>query len=355
MPSTWTRDFIFTLVFYHLIMIEIDGSFGEGGGQILRTSLTLSALTNKPFLIYNIRANRPKPGLQRQHLTAVKVVKTLTNAETKGDELNSTKLEFKPRGIVESGDFFFDISTAGSITLIIQTILPLMLNRKIKIRIRGGTDVPKSPSIDYIRFTFLDILRRISITAKVELLRRGHYPEGGGEVVISDVKGDPHEFNLTDPGKLLKIEGISHVSNLPDHIAKRQADSAKKILQKLGVPVNISLDIRTHERSKGTGIFLNAISEKSCLGSDSLGEIGKRAEVVGEEAANQLLEDLETKASVDRHMSDMLMLYAGLFKGEYTGAQLTLHAKTNLEVIKKFLNFRNVELKGEKPFFLKIK
>lgn len=132
-------------------MIEIDGSFGEGGGQILRTSLTLSSLTKKPFRIYNIRANRPKPGLQRQHLTAVNAVKILTNATVKGDYVGSTELIFSPGDIQEKGDFVFDIGTAGSTTLILQTILPLLLNRKLTVTIKGGTDVPKSPSIDYIR------------------------------------------------------------------------------------------------------------------------------------------------------------------------------------------------------------
>ncbi len=335
-------------------MIEIDGSFGEGGGQILRTSLTLSALTNKPFVIYNIRANRPKPGLQRQHLTAVRVVKELTNAITRGDVLNSTRLEFKPQGLVENGDFTFDVGTAGSVTLIVQTILPLMINRKIRIKLKGGTDVPKSPSIDYIRYTFLEILNKIGINANIRLIKRGHYPEGGGEIEVSDVRGDPREFSLTEFGKLIEIVGISHVSNLPEHIAIRQAESAKKVLEKLGVNIKIENDIRANESSRGTGIFLDARGEKSFMGSDSLGERGKRAEIVGEEAAKQLIEDLNTKAAVDRHMSDMLMLYAGLYGGEYTGSQLTLHARTNIEIIKRFLELKNVELRGEHPFYLKI-
>lgn len=337
-------------------MIEIDGAFGEGGGQILRTSLTLSALTKKPFRIYNIRANRPKPGLQRQHLTAVNAVKILTNASVKGDKVGSQELIFEPREIVEKGSFVFDVGTAGSITLILQTILPLLLNRDIKITLKGGTDVPKSPSIDYVRLTFLPLLDKIGVKTKVELIRRGHYPEGGGEVRVYEVRGDISSFQITDQGKLLMIKGIAHVSSLPQHIAEREAKSAKDFLSKrFNEPIQIDLDIREKELSKGTGISLTAIFENTFLGSDALGEIGKRAETVGEEAAKSLYEDIITKATADRYMGDMLMLYASLAgQGEYIGAELTSHAKTNAEIISKFLNVK-IQVKGNKPFHFTVK
>jgi RNA 3'-terminal phosphate cyclase (ATP) len=332
-------------------MIEIDGSFGEGGGQILRTSLTLSALTKKEFRIYNIRAKRKNPGLQRQHLTAVVAVKTLTNAEVKGDKVGSTELIFKPNDIVEKGEFTFDVGTAGSVTLILQTILPLMLNRDIMVKIKGGTDVPKAPTIDYIRLVFLPILEKIGIKADLELIRRGHYPEGGGEIVIKNVRGSPHSFSLINFGKLVEIVGISHVSSLPSHIAERQKNSAISLLN-LGVKVDIQLDIREKELSKGSGITLAAIGSESIIGADSLGERGKRAEIVGEEASKKLLEELRSNAATDSHMGDMLMLYAALYKGEYTSSRLTEHAKTNAEVIKKFLGI-DAEIKGSSPFTFK--
>ncbi|BAB65566.1 RNA 3'-terminal phosphate cyclase [Sulfurisphaera tokodaii] len=336
-------------------MIEIDGSFGEGGGQILRTSLTLSALTKKPFRIYKIRANRPKPGLQRQHLTAVEAVKKLTNAKVKGDFVGSTELVFEPEDIVEKGDFEFDVGTAGSVTLILQTILPLLINRNIKVTIKGGTDVPKSPSIDYIRLTFLSLLEKIGIRVNLILIRRGHYPEGGGEIKITEVKGNPSSFSLMERGELLMIKGISHVSSLPSHIAERQAKSAKEfLLSKIKIPVEIEIDVRENERSKGSGIALTAIFEKTFLGSDSLGEKGKRAEIVGEEAAKSIYEEIISNATVDRHMSDMLMLYASLYYGEYIGSELTSHARTNSEIIKKFLNV-NIQISGEKPFIFRAK
>ncbi|MEM3352626.1 MAG: RNA 3'-terminal phosphate cyclase [Saccharolobus sp.] len=333
-------------------MIEIDGSFGEGGGQILRTSLTLSVITGKPFRIYNIRANRPNPGLQRQHLWAIKVMKKISNAETKGDELGSKELIFIPHEISKGINIDVEIGSAGSITLILQTIIPAIMDKSVKVKIRGGTDVPFSPTIDYIRLVYLEILKKIGIDAKLRLISRGHYPEGGGEVILDDVSGKPHSFSLINLGKLERIEGISHVSSLPKDIAYRQANSAKNVLSKLGVPVKIEIDVRQGEISKGSGIALVAIGENSIIGSDALGKRGKRAEVVGEESANMLIEDIRSGAAVDRHMSDMLMLYAALYNGEFTGAQLTSHASTNLMIIKKFLNV-NIEIEGNNPFRFK--
>ncbi|AAY79951.1 RNA 3'-terminal phosphate cyclase [Sulfolobus acidocaldarius] len=334
-------------------MIEIDGSFGEGGGQILRTSLTLSSLTKKPFRIYNIRANRPKPGLQRQHLTAVNAVKILTNATVKGDYVGSTELIFSPGDIQEKGDFVFDIGTAGSTTLILQTILPLLLNRKLTVTIKGGTDVPKSPSIDYIRLVFSKVLERIGISFNVELIKRGHYPEGGGEIRISNVRGEPQRFSITEFGQLEGFVGISHVSSLPVHIADRQKSSAEKILRRLKDKIDIRLDVREGEISKGSGICLSAIGKYGIIGADALGERGKRAETVGEEAALKLLEELKTNAAFDSHMGDMLMLYASLYQGEYTASKLTLHSITNEKVIRKFIDIKG-EIKGSSPFLFRV-
>ncbi|QGA53582.1 RNA 3'-terminal phosphate cyclase [Sulfolobus sp. E5-1-F] len=335
-------------------MIEIDGSFGEGGGQILRTSLTLSVITGKPFRIFNIRANRPNPGLQRQHLWAVRAMKMISNAETKGDEVGSKELIFIPHEVKGNTNMDINIGTAGSVTLIIQTVIPAIINKNVKVRLKGGTDVPKSPSIDYIRLIYLEILRKIGIEAKVSLIKRGHYPEGGGEVVIEYVNGNPSAFSLPELGKLTMIKGISHVSSLPAHIAERQMNSAKTILSKLGVPIEIETDVRQNEISKGSGITLAAIGEKSIIGADSLGERGKRAETVGEEAARILIDNLNTKAAVDVHMSDMLMIFASLYGGEYVGAELTSHAYTNMEIIKKFLDVK-IEISGKRPFRFKAK
>uniref|UniRef100_A0A2U9IKS8 RNA 3'-terminal phosphate cyclase n=1 Tax=Acidianus sulfidivorans JP7 TaxID=619593 RepID=A0A2U9IKS8_9CREN len=330
-------------------MIEIDGSFGEGGGEILRTSLTLSAITKKPFRIYNIRSNRKNPGLQMQHLTAVRLIKKLCNAETKGDFLGSKELIFVPREIQENLEITENVTTAGSTTLIAVAAIPIIINRNIKIRLIGGTDVPKSPTIDYLRMVYLGILNKIGITGKISLIKRGHYPKGGGIIELYDFKGQGERFVLDKIGKIEIIKGISHVSSLPSHIAERQAKSAKEILssQFRDVKIDIDIDIRQGE-SEGSGITLAAYGE-SIIGSDSLGEKGKRAEKVGEEAAKLLIEDIQKGAGVDRHMSDMLMLYACLYGGKFTGAAYTSHASTNAEIIKKFLNV-DIEIKGSSPF-----
>lgn len=329
-------------------MIEIDGSFGEGGGEILRTALTLSAITKKPFKIYNIRARRENPGLQRQHLTAVRVIGQLCDAEIKGDYLGSKELIFVPREIRENIEITADVTTAGSVTLIAVSAIPIIINRRIKIRLTGGTDVPKSPSIDYIRLVYMEILKKIGIEGQVSLIRRGHYPKGGGIIELYDFRGNGSEFVIDSLGKVEEIKGIAHVSSLPSHIAEREAKAAKDVLEKeFNVRIDIKLDVRQGE-SEGTGITLAGYG-RSVMGSDSLGERGKRAEKVGEEAAVKLLSDIRTGAGVDRYMSDMLMIYAALYGGKFTGAEYTMHAKTNAEIIKKFLDVK-IEIKEGKPF-----
>lgn len=329
-------------------MIEIDGSFGEGGGEILRTSLTLSALTGKPFRIYNIRAKRENPGLQMQHLTAVRVVKQLCNADVKGDYLGSKELIFVPRAIQENSEITANVTTAGSVTLIAVAAIPVIINRKVKLKLIGGTDVPKSPSIDYLRLVYMEILKKIGIEGKISLIKRGHYPKGGGMIELSDFKGKGQEFVIDHIGEIKEIKGIAHVSSLPSHIAEREAKAAKDVLEKsIATKINIELDIRQGE-SEGTGITLAAYGD-SVMGADALGERGKRAEKVGEEAAINLLNDIKTGAGVDRHMSDMLMIYAALYGGKFTGAEYTMHARTNAEIIKKFLNVK-IEIKEGKPF-----
>jgi RNA 3'-terminal phosphate cyclase (ATP) len=332
-------------------VIEIDGSFGEGGGQILRTSLTLSVLTGRPFKMRNIRAKRKNPGLQHQHLSAVRVMKLLAKAKVRGDFLGSTELEFVP-GEVQEGNYSLDVGTAGSVVLIAMTALPVILNRNVRLTLRGGTDVPLSPPVDYMRLVYLPILEKMGMRAELRVSRRGHYPQGGGEIVLENVRGNPTPLSLTEMGEATKFVGVSHVSSLPGDIARRQADSARRHLEKFGKPVHIELEI-DEVGSKGSGIVVVAVGD-SLMGGSALGERGVMAEIVGERAAEQLLQDMSSGGALDRHMSDMLMVLCALNNLRYTGAQLTEHAKTNLEVIRKFLNV-NITLRGERPFFLECK
>ena len=348
-------------------MIVIDGSFGEGGGQILRTSVALSAILGKPVKIVNIRAKRPQPGLKRQHMTAISAAATLCSAEVEGLKLGSTTVTFKP-GAIRSGIFKFDIGTAGSISLVLQTLLPIMAYAPgpTEVRITGGTDVPWSPPIDYVRSVITYHLKLLGYEVNVELIRRGHYPRGGGEVRVR-VSKPPRaltSLNLVKRGDVKFIKGRSHCVKLPKHVAERQAKSAKEILSKelAGIPIEIELEWYEHGRDPhlgpGSGIVLWASAGKALLGADSLGARGKRAEVVGEEAAKKLLNDLRTGMALDTHMSDNIIPYIALAKGTSVigGARLSMHAYTNVWLIKKILKV-DAKLQGslDEPFTLEVK
>uniref|UniRef100_A0A7C3UCR5 RNA 3'-terminal phosphate cyclase n=1 Tax=Geoglobus ahangari TaxID=113653 RepID=A0A7C3UCR5_9EURY len=325
-------------------MIKIDGSYGEGGGQILRTSIALSCVTGKSVEIFNIRANRPKKGLAAQHLKGVEAAKMLCDAEVEGLRLGSTRLVFKPRKI-RARDMRIDIGTAGSVTLIFQTILPplLVADKPCKIEIIGGTDVQWSPSIDYFRFVTLKALKEMRANAEVELIKRGYYPKGGGKVILrvnpSNLKGIAFEKEMCDV-----IRGISHCSNLPEHVAERQAKVAKTFLEERGYKTEI--DVETQKGlSTGSGITLFC----GYKGSVSLGEKGKPAEKVGNEAASQLYEELQSDAVFDKHLADQVMSFAAIAneKTVYTTSEITKHIVSNAYVINKF--FENcVKIKGNR-------
>ena len=343
-------------------MKVIDGSYGEGGGQILRTSVALSCVTGEDVRIVNIRAKRPKPGLKRQHLTAIKAAATLCRAEVEGLEVGSREVVFRPGGI-RGGSFRFDIGTAGSITLVLQTLAPIMAYapQPVRVTVTGGTDVPWSPPVDYFKNVIAWHLRLMGYELLIEVIRRGHYPRGGG-LVRTSVQNPPRELasvRLAERGPVKRVEGISHCVRLPKHVALRQAKAAEEALRKGGVKAPVSIALEHYEGrhdphlGPGSGIVLWAITPSTRLGADALGARGKRAEAVGKEAASKLLEDLATGAALDRHMSDNIIPYAALAKGEtvVTGAQLTMHAHTVAWVVKQLLN-TSIALEGSlgKPF-----
>ncbi len=343
--------------------IVVDGSIGEGGGQILRTTIALAAVLGKPVKIINIRAKRSNPGLQRQHITSVKAVAALANARVEGLSLGSMTLRFIPRGL-RGGRYMFDIGTAGSVTLVLQALLPVLafVPEPVEITVRGGTDVPWSPPIDYVRFVLTRLLEKFGLRIDVELKRRGHYPRGGGLVVfrVEDPPGRLKPVDLVERGSIKAVEGLSHAVRLPSHVAIRQAKSAEKVLKSRLQNVPVHVDVEYYEPGRdphlgpGSGVVLWAITENSVLGGDALGAKGKPAERVGEEAALKLLEDLGTGMALDRHASDMLIPFAALADGvsRLGGAKLTLHAITNIEVVKMLVDGVEVEVEGEKdkPF-----
>ncbi|MEM4528772.1 MAG: RNA 3'-terminal phosphate cyclase [Desulfurococcaceae archaeon] len=347
-------------------ILEIDGSIGEGGGQILRYALALSSMILRPVRIFNIRAKRDNPGLRPQHLTAVNVLKELTDAEVEGARVGSTELVFKPCKY-KCGDFEVNIGTAGSVSLVIQAILPVLLFGKCRSRIilKGGTNVQWSPPIDYMIHVFSYNIKHFGIDADIKLIRRGHYPRGGGivELAVSPVKEPLRSINIIKRGKLQGIHIISHCVKLPRHVAERQAEAALNILKNM--PIKPSVIIEAYPADKdphlgpGSGILIYAEAEPDIrLGGDSIGEKGKPAEKVGEEAAISLIEDLETGMAFDRHMGDMLIPYMFLAKGRSVigVSRVTSHLLTAIEISKMFMPNSEVKVEGElnKPGLVKI-
>ena len=324
-------------------MIKIDGSYGEGGGQILRTAIALSCVTQKPVEIINIRANRPKPGLAMQHLKGIESAKMITNADVEGLKLGSTRVVFKPKSL-RGGEFKIDIGTAGSVTLILQTILlpSLYAERESRFEIRGGTDVKWSPSVDYVRFVTFEALKDLNARVNLSLIARGYYPEGGGKIVV-EVEPSKLEGREFSELKCDVIRGISHCQNLPSHVAERQRKSAKEILESKGYKVDIDVEVRKGI-STGSGITLWC----GYKGSVSLGEKGKRAEIVGRECAEGLLKELERDGTFDKHLADQVMPFSAVAKGKtvYTTTEVTKHQISNAYVINSF--FDNVRIEGNR-------
>ncbi|MDI6888853.1 MAG: RNA 3'-terminal phosphate cyclase [Methanocellales archaeon] len=316
-------------------MLEIDGSYGEGGGQILRTAVALAALTGRETKIKNIRAGRPKPGLAPQHLEAVRCVSSLTDADVRGLTLGSTEVTFAPKGI-KGGKHEIDIGTAGSIPLLLQCIMPAATRAEntLFLSIKGGTDVRWAPSIDYLRHVFLPAIAKMGYDAEVEVVRRGYYPRGRGLVKATIRPSKLRGIVFTPPEEIL-IKGISHSSRLPEHVALRQATSARQILSGAGYDASISAEIKNYE-STGSGITLWCDN----IGGCAIGERGKPAEEVGREAAEPLLMELSSGASVDVHLADQLIPYMALAEGKssVTTRELTVHTKTNIWVVEQFLD-----------------
>lgn len=321
-------------------IIAIDGSFGEGGGQILRTALSLSAITQRPFEIYKIRAQRKTPGLSHQHLQSVNATARICNAEVLGNQLRSTDLKFFPLEI-QAGTYHFDIGTAGSVSLVLQTIFyPLSLASKpSSVTITGGTHVSHSPCVDYLTQQWLYFLRKIGFRAEIQTLRAGFYPRGGGEVLMKiDPKGPRHPIPLEERGKLLMVEGISTVSNLDRGIAQRQQTQAKKNFLERNIPHEIGI-AEIPATGKGTMVFLAGKFEQSQCCYFSLGALGKRAETVADEACKQFFFFLETKGVIDEYLADQLIIPLALTRGtsQYITPRITQHLLTNIEIVKLFL------------------
>ena len=336
-------------------MIEIDGALGEGGGQVLRSALTLSIITKQAVQIKNIRARRSKPGLSAQHLKAVDAAAAVSKAEVEGAYMRSTGLTFVPKDI-RTGRYKFDIGTAGSTSLVLQTIfLPLsMAESASSVIITGGTHVPWSPCYHYLSLHWLDIMHRRGFNAKLSLDLAGYYPQGNGR--ISATIRPAHYLSpleLTKRGALRRIYGISSVSNLDMSIAERQKRQALRRTQNFGVNVSIKTS-NLPSKFKGTMLLLVAEFDN---GADedyaqccffSLGALGKPAERVAHEAVDALEAFLETDGTIDQYLADQLLLPLAFASGisEFRTSRITQHLLTNATVIRKFTQTK-IEIRGK--------
>lgn len=330
-------------------MIQIDGSIGEGGGQVLRSALALSVITRQAVNLTNIRARRSRPGLMPQHLKAVDAAAAVSSASVTGAGLGSTSLEFQPAQI-RSGRYKFDIGTAGATTLVLQTIfLPLSLASSAStVIITGGTHVPWSPSFHFLDFHWLPYLQQAGYQAQLSLDLAGFYPPGGGRIsAVIRPTGRIDSLHLLQRGELVRIQGLSAVANLDLSIADRQKRQALRRLENLHLPAKIKT-IQLPSHNKGTLLLLLAEFESGRACYFALGELGKPAERVADEAVDALEAFLATDGAIDQYLADQLLLPLSLSSSpsEFRTSQVTQHLLTNAEIVKAFLPVQ-MEIQGE--------
>jgi RNA 3'-terminal phosphate cyclase (ATP) len=329
-------------------MLVIDGSYGEGGGQIVRSAVSLSAVLGRPLRMESVRAGRPRPGLQPQHLTAVRAAAAVCRAELQGDALGSRAFTLAPTGGPRSGTYEFDVAqesgrgSAGSLGLILQAILlPLaMANGDSAVTLRGGTHVPYAPPATYVEFVLLPLLKRVGVEAHLDVIRWGFYPAGGGEirVRIAGKQRPLQALTLTERGALRRVYGTAAAMNLPAHIAQRMAMRAQSVLAGEGITASIEPK-RFRGSGPGAGLFLVVEYEHVRAGFSALGRKGLPAERVAEAACQELVEHHASGAAVGPHLADQLLLPLALAKGDSRAAtsRISRHLLTNAWVVNQFL------------------
>jgi len=319
-------------------LLEIDGSQKSGSGTILRLSIALASILGEPLHIYNIRQRRDQPGLRPQHLEAVLTAAKLCNAETEGAKLGSRELWFKPSGIA-GGEIRAEIGTAGSIPMLLLTILPICAyaERSVNIHVvKGGTDVRNAPTINYLKFVLLPLLERMGLKASLAVRKYGYYPKGMGEVLLQiQPCRRLSPVRIEEFGTVEELRGVSVCTFLEDRkVAERQAKAANDHLRSHGFEAEIQVvNDRSNPLQKGSSLVLWAkTSTGALLGGDAIGELRKTSEVVGREAAENLLREVEAQATVDVHLADMLVPYVALADGEsvYLTRAVTDHLDTNI-------------------------
>jgi RNA 3'-phosphate cyclase len=329
-------------------MIVLDGSYGEGGGQMLRTALALSLVTHEPFRIERIRQGRPQPGLKAQHLHIVKALLLMSDSEVDGIALGSTALSFWP-GRLRGGEYQLDIGTAGAIALVMQTLVPVAMiaGAPLRWQLRGGTNGRGAMTMDFWQQVILPLVRPYASAITLEVRRHGYYPAGGGEVILRVTpefgQDDWHAgrlpyrpLALAERGEFQRVRAISRAAKqlAARRVAERQAETFCKAWRDQAPQVQT-----VYDDAYSPGSALTAVAEYSAsrLGADVIGERGKPAERIGEEGAERLRAEMASEATVDVHTADNLMVWAALFGGVYHVAQRTGHIETNAWVIEHFL------------------
>jgi RNA 3'-terminal phosphate cyclase (ATP) len=323
-------------------MIEIDGSEGEGGGQILRSALALSILTARPFKLVNIRANRSKPGLQPQHLMCVRAASAISGANYKGGSVGSAVLYFEP-GATKSGHYTFSIGTAGATSLVLHTVyLPLALRGTApsEIIVTGGTHNQHAPCFHFLETTWAAYMNRLGIQVEVEMTRPGFYPRGGGEIrAVVHPCTRINNLSLLECPELTTAGGFSAFAGLPESVGKRQARRLSVRLKSEGVESHIPTEEwqAANPGSVAAVIFRQAPVPPLFFG---LGERGKPAESVADDAADEAITFRDAKCPVDPHSADQLLLPLAFSEGasEFKTSEITRHLTTNIETVRKFVD-----------------
>jgi len=325
-------------------MIEIDGSVGEGGGQILRTSLALSMCTGRPFTLARIRARRAKPGLMRQHLTCVQAAATICGAAVQGAELGSGTLVFTP-GAVKAGDYAFSVGTAGNCTLVLQTVWPALMlgNQSSRLRLSGGTHNPMAPPFHFLQRSYAPLLQRLGASSELSLRRLGFYPAGGGEidVTLHPAADSLRAFDLLDRGDLVESYAECLAPALPGAVVRRELDALGQALDwspdQLRVPV-----VRQNE-GPGNALMATLAHEHVCEVFTQFGEKGVSSEQVAQAVAAEVRAYSASSAALGPHLADQwapplaLAVWQRPGSAAYTCTELTNHATTNFDVIERFL------------------
>lgn len=342
-------------------MLKIDGSYGEGGGQILRTAVSLSSITGKPIEVINIRSKRSNPGLRPQHMIAIKTVADLFQARIENLKVGADWIRFIPT-TVDKFEYNFikiEVGTAGSIPMILQTVIPAvsLSGKSLSIQITGGTDVKMAPTIDYFRYITMKAYRSVGIKSSIDVLKRGYYPRGGG-IVRAEI-GPCEKLSTFDLLNVRRLEPkiMSVCCQLPKHVAERQISASLLKLEKNDVGCTSYSSSFENSLSPGCSVLVYSESDFGpYIGGDSIGEPGKPAENVGSEAADRFLESYRDSIPVDFFLADMLVIPLSLSKGvsRYRVGRLTEHLKTNLQIASQIVGCKYDIEPADKSYIINI-